>query len=200
VASRVKAFNNSLLGGAQRTSGRTGASVRGSVTTSLASLVQQGVNHIKMWIPSSRHLYLTRIVDALMEQRGGSSLGVEEQYEYYDPKVTNPHLQNSMPRKNTPYTHAVVFVIGGGNYVEFQNLQDYAKVSVPVHVCVCVCVCAVMRVAYRGVECDRCIRSNQRERAKRQSRSSTVPPRSSARGSSSTSSPNSLDSPPPSSP
>jgi hypothetical protein len=33
-----------------------------------------------------------------------------------------------MPRKNTPYTHAIVFVIGGGNYVEFQNLQDYAKV------------------------------------------------------------------------
>jgi hypothetical protein len=63
--------------GVQRTSDRTGVSVRGSVTTSLASLVQQGVNHIKMWIPSSRHLYLTRIVDALMEQRGGSSLGVE---------------------------------------------------------------------------------------------------------------------------
>lgn len=125
---KVKAFNNSLMGGAQRTSSRSGGSVRGSVTTSLASLVQQGVNHIKMWIPSSRHLYLTRVVDALMEQRGGSSLGgVEEQYEYYDPKVTNPHLQASMPRKNTPYTHAIVFVIGGGNYVEFQNLQDYAK-------------------------------------------------------------------------
>ncbi len=138
---RVKAFNNSLMGGAQRTSSRSGGSVRGSVTTSLASLVQQGVNHIKMWIPSSRHLYLTRVVDALMEQRGGSSLGgVEEQYEYYDPKVTNPHLQASMPRKNTPYTHAIVFVIGGGNYVEFQNLQDYAKVCVS-------CVSCAMRVS-----------------------------------------------------
>jgi len=101
--------------------------MRGSMTTSLASLVQQGVNQIKMWIPSSRHLYLTRIVDALMEQRAGSSLGVEEQYEYYDPKFTNPHLQ-TVPRKNTPYSHAIVFIIGGGNYVEFQNLQDYAKV------------------------------------------------------------------------
>lgn len=83
-----------------------------------------------MWIPSSRHLYLTRVVDALMEQRAGGSLGVEDQYEYYDPKITNPQLQNSMPRKNTPYSHAIVFVIGGGNYIEYQNLQDYAKVQV----------------------------------------------------------------------
>jgi len=128
---KVKAFNNSLSGVQQSStwsSGRSGASglMRGSMTTSLASLVQQGVNQIKMWIPSSRHLYLTRIVDALMEQRAGSSLGVEEQYEYYDPKFTNPHLQ-TVPRKNTPYSHAIVFIIGGGNYVEFQNLQDYAK-------------------------------------------------------------------------
>lgn len=32
-----------------------------------------------------------------------------------------------MPRKSTPYKEAIVFVIGGGNYVEYQNLQEYAK-------------------------------------------------------------------------
>jgi len=35
--------------------------------------------------------------------------------------------QTSIPRKNTPFKDAIVFIIGGGNYVEYQNLQDYAK-------------------------------------------------------------------------
>ncbi len=64
-----------------------------------------------------------------MELRGNSSLNVEEQYEYYDPKISHAH--SAIPRKNTPFTHAIVFVIGGGNYVEYQNLQDYAKVLSP---------------------------------------------------------------------
>ena len=25
---------------------------------------------------------------------------------------------------------AIVFIVGGGNYIEYQNLQDYSKVSV----------------------------------------------------------------------
>jgi hypothetical protein len=31
------------------------------------------------------------------------------------------------PRQKTPFQEAIVFVIGGGNYAEHQNLQDYAK-------------------------------------------------------------------------
>ena len=34
----------------------------------------------------------------------------------------------SVPRNKAPSTEAVVFMVGGGNYIEYQNLQDYAKV------------------------------------------------------------------------
>jgi hypothetical protein len=30
-------------------------------------------------------------------------------------------------RKKSGFREAIVFVIGGGNYIEFQNIQDYAK-------------------------------------------------------------------------
>jgi hypothetical protein len=30
-------------------------------------------------------------------------------------------------RQNQPVTDVIVFVIGGGNYVEYQNVQEWAK-------------------------------------------------------------------------
>lgn len=36
----------------------------------------------------------------------------------------------NITRKNTPFKEAIVFTVGGGNYVEYQNLLDYAKVCV----------------------------------------------------------------------
>lgn len=36
----------------------------------------------------------------------------------------------SVPRNKAPSTEAVVFMVGGGNYIEYTNLQDYAKVSI----------------------------------------------------------------------
>jgi hypothetical protein len=51
-----------------------------------------------------------------------NTLGVEN-YLYFDPKFP----PNSAPRKNTPFREAIVFMIGGGNYIEYQNLQEYAK-------------------------------------------------------------------------
>ena len=38
-------------------------------------------------------------------------------------------LFSSVPRNRNPYQEAIVFVIGGGNYIEYTNLVDYAKVS-----------------------------------------------------------------------
>ena len=35
----------------------------------------------------------------------------------------------SIPRKSTPFKEAIVFMVGGGNYTEYQNLQQMAKVS-----------------------------------------------------------------------
>ena len=36
-----------------------------------------------------------------------------------------------MPRTKTPFADAVVFVVGGGNYIEHQNLQVEKETSQP---------------------------------------------------------------------
>jgi hypothetical protein len=33
----------------------------------------------------------------------------------------------NIPRNRQGFNDAIVFMIGGGNYIEYQNLQDYAK-------------------------------------------------------------------------
>eukprot|EP01114_Cavostelium_apophysatum_P002585 TRINITY_DN12296_c0_g1_i1.p1 TRINITY_DN12296_c0_g1~~TRINITY_DN12296_c0_g1_i1.p1 ORF type:complete len:628 (+),score=163.71 TRINITY_DN12296_c0_g1_i1:113-1996(+) len=89
-----------------------------SLTKNLGTLFTAGV---KALLPTSKELYVTRIVDAIMEMK--NDLGVEN-YLYFDPKKMR---QASVARKNSPFKDAWVFVIGGGNYVEFLNLQEYAK-------------------------------------------------------------------------
>lgn len=32
-----------------------------------------------------------------------------------------------MQRSRTPFQEAIVFIVGGGNYIEYQNLMDYCK-------------------------------------------------------------------------
>lgn len=48
-----------------------------------------------------------------------------EDYLYLDPKQLKV---TEMPRNRAPFQDAVVFLVGGGNYIEYQNLVDYAKV------------------------------------------------------------------------
>lgn len=59
-----------------------------------------------------------------MEMRGN------EDYRYFDPKQLRSSENSQIPRNKTPFTEAIVFVIGGGNYIEYQNLVDYTRVSV----------------------------------------------------------------------
>ena len=41
--------------------------------------------------------------------------------------VSTSLLSGSIPRARGPFQEAYVFVVGGGNYIEYQNLQDYCK-------------------------------------------------------------------------
>lgn len=47
-----------------------------------------------------------------------------EEYDYLDPKQLR---QMEIPRNRSPFQDAIVFIVGGGNYIEYQNLVDYAK-------------------------------------------------------------------------
>lgn len=70
-----------------------------------------------------------------MEGSGGAS--IEEDYIYLDPKqprsagISTSSTGNSPQKssKRTSYQEAFVFVVGGGNYVEYQNVQELVQVS-----------------------------------------------------------------------
>ncbi len=93
----------------------------GAVTKQLGTLLTAGVAAL---LPTTKELYVTRVADAIMDMK--PDMGVDN-YLYFDPKIQKKR-QSAIPRKNTPFREGIVFVIGGGNYIEYQNLQEYAKV------------------------------------------------------------------------
>uniref|UniRef100_A0A0A9Y8F8 Protein sly1 homolog n=1 Tax=Lygus hesperus TaxID=30085 RepID=A0A0A9Y8F8_LYGHE len=80
-----------------------------------SSFVMEGVKNL---VIKKHNLPVTRIVDQIMESKGC------EDYRYFDPK----QIRTTEPARNkTPSNEAIVFIVGGGNYIEYQNLVDYAK-------------------------------------------------------------------------
>ncbi|GFS30412.1 sec1 family domain-containing protein 1 [Trichonephila inaurata madagascariensis] len=86
-----------------------------------SQLVMEGVKNL---VVKKHNLPITRIVDSLMEMK---SLPETDDYKYFDPKLLRPTDSASVPRNRSPFQDAVVFVVGGGNYIEYQNLIDYTK-------------------------------------------------------------------------
>lgn len=64
---------------------------------------------------------VTKITEQLMECRGDN-----EEYIYLDPKLLK--RGDTLPKTRAPFQDAIVFVVGGGNYIEYQNLVDFIKV------------------------------------------------------------------------
>lgn len=86
-----------------------------------SQFVMEGVKNL---VVKKHNLPVTRIVDALMELK---SMQETDDYRYLDPKLLRASDQNQIPRSRYPFHEAIVFVVGGGNYIEYQNLVDYAK-------------------------------------------------------------------------
>ena len=90
-----------------------------------SSFVMEGVKNL---VVKRHNLPATRIVDALMELK---SLQEVDDFRYFDPKLLRAE-SGSVPRSKSPFQEAFVFVVGGGNYIEYQNLMDYARSKAPV--------------------------------------------------------------------
>jgi len=89
--------------------------------SSLASLFATALQTtVKCLMPERKELYVTRIVDAISELK--PILGVEN-YLYIDPLLKGRIL---VPKKSQKI---IIFIVGSGSYLEYQNLQDYAKVN-----------------------------------------------------------------------
>ncbi|KAK5578989.1 hypothetical protein RB653_008665 [Dictyostelium firmibasis] len=84
---------------------------------SFTNFFQQGVRAL---LPKSKDLFVTRIVESIMDLKNT----LDADYLYLDPKIQN---KSNVPKRTTPFKEAIVFTVGGGNYVEYQNLQDFSK-------------------------------------------------------------------------
>ncbi|CAH1791865.1 unnamed protein product [Owenia fusiformis] len=78
---------------------------------------------VKNLVVKRHNLPVTRIADNLLEMRSSQET---DDYRYFDPKLLRGS-DSSIPRNRSPFQDAIVFMVGGGNYIEYQNLMDYSK-------------------------------------------------------------------------
>jgi len=80
-----------------------------------SSIVSKGVEYL---IPANKDFYVTRVVDSIMDIREDK---ITQDYLYWDPRFPGKET----PKKNTPFKEAIIFMVGGGNYLEYQNMRDH---------------------------------------------------------------------------
>ncbi|KAH8556036.1 Sec1-like protein [Umbelopsis sp. PMI_123] len=78
---------------------------------------------VKNLLPSRKELIISKVVSNIISPTNEAS--EVDDYLQFDPKLN----KNAKPsRHKVAYQEAIVFVIGGGNYIEYQNLQEVASV------------------------------------------------------------------------
>lgn len=90
------------------------------------SAVTAGVKNL---LSSDHQLALSRTVEALMEGKPNPEI---DSYTIFDPRA--PKLSSGMSSSHLkgPFKEAIVFMMGGGNYVEYGSLQELANCQQPV--------------------------------------------------------------------
>lgn len=89
--------------------------------------VMEGVKNL---VIKKQNLPITKVLDQLMELKSDDET---KDYRYFDPKLAR--MSDHQARKSkVPYTSAIVFVVGGGNYIEYQNINEYVKSKPGKHV------------------------------------------------------------------
>ncbi|XP_073273911.1 SEC1 family transport protein SLY1-like [Primulina huaijiensis] len=88
------------------------------------SAVTAGVKNL---LSSDHQLVLTRTVEAVMDGKPNPEI---ESYLVFDPRAPKSGSSSSLIKG--PFKDAIVFMIGGGNYVEYGSLQEFARRQQPV--------------------------------------------------------------------
>lgn len=114
-----KAFNKVASGPIQTGSGQsTYSAMFNRIMSTGSKFVMEGV---KSLVVGTKNLPVTRIVDHIMEQKNSPEI---DDYRYFDPKMLK---QNENAQQKKTFQEAIVFVVGGGNYIEYANLLSYVK-------------------------------------------------------------------------
>nr|XP_043617042.1 SEC1 family transport protein SLY1 [Erigeron canadensis] len=85
------------------------------------SAVTAGVKNL---LSSDHQLAISRTVEALMEGKPNPEI---ESYLMFDPRAPKSSSGATGSHMKGPFKEAIVFMIGGGNYVEYGSLQELAQ-------------------------------------------------------------------------
>lgn len=88
-----------------------------SILTSAQSAMAKAASFFTKFAP----VYVTKVVDSLAE---GKACAEDDSFLTLDPKIRNNEI---VENKGQKYSDVIVFVIGGGCYAEFYNLQELLK-------------------------------------------------------------------------
>ncbi|CAG8455710.1 11084_t:CDS:2 [Diversispora eburnea] len=84
------------------------------------------ISGVKNLLPTRKDLTVTKIVESIMEPTT-SNTNETDDYLFFDPKMARSSTVNKQARNRISFQEGIVFVVGGGNYIEYQNLQEYAQ-------------------------------------------------------------------------
>ncbi|KAL7421305.1 Vesicle trafficking between the ER and Golgi [Cryptotrichosporon argae] len=89
------------------------------------------ISGVKNFLPARKELTVTRLVEALMEPSTASTQALSDTDDYllFDPRATRARggAQPQHQKGRAQYGEGVVFVVGGGGYVEYGNLMEWAQ-------------------------------------------------------------------------
>ncbi|KAI9204158.1 Sec1-like protein [Polychytrium aggregatum] len=139
---KVRSFNKMTAASSSVATPSTSSDIFGKITSIGQRVIKDagvggglenllsGVKSLPNLLPSRKNIPAIRIVDGLMEGTGPE----HDEYLYFDPKAGRGAGGGRPPKSTVGFQEAVVFVIGGGNYLEYGSLLEYSQVS-PAHKC-----------------------------------------------------------------
>lgn len=85
------------------------------------------ISGIKKLLPEKSNLPITNITESIMNPSNSNidTLKLTDDYLYFNPNITRGSHSKQPKRKN--YNEGIVFIVGGGNYTEYSNLQDWCN-------------------------------------------------------------------------
>ena len=86
------------------------------------------ISGVKNFLPTNKLMPATRLVEALMDSSAASNQSLQEtdEYLFLDPRAPK-HAAPAARGRRMAFAESMVFVVGGAGYVEYGNLEEWAK-------------------------------------------------------------------------